>query len=384
MLSGDYTVGRRLSTIGRTTPEGAERPEAADALDQSGGAAPAPRVMTVDGPLAPGELGVTLVHEHLILDGACFFEDGGDGLADVALTADNAARVRAASCSNRDNLRLDDPALAAAELGEYSALGGRTVVDVTSSAGLGRDPQGLRALARATSLRVVMGCGFYCEYSYPDFVLGASADALAELIVRDLREGVDGVQAGVIGEIGVNGQERGTLRHVGEMTDAEEASLRAACRASLDTGAAMVVHQPNRASAVPAIIAVLESEQVDPARVVLAHMSSVPDFAAHLHALDRGYWIAYDNFGMALANRWYRPIDDAQRIDWLLALFARGLGGRVLVSHDVWCKLQLRRYGGGGYGHILRSIVPALRERGLSADDVRRLLVDNPAEVLAF
>jgi phosphotriesterase-related protein len=169
------------------------------------------------------------------------------------------------------------------------------------------------------------------------------------------------------------------------MTPAEERALRAAARASLETGAAVCVHQPNRSSGTRAIMRVLEEEGMTPERVVLAHMSSVPDFSTHLEALDRGYWIAYDNFGMAhLANPWLRPLPDERRIDWLLDVFRRGYGHRLLVSHDVWCKVQLRRFGGGGYGYILRTIVPRLRERGLSDSDVQRLLVANPAEVLAF
>jgi phosphotriesterase-related protein len=336
----------------------------------------------------PAAFGVTLVHEHLLLDGACFFERGSgpdaDAFAELPLTPEIVARVRSASCSNHDNLLLDDIELAVAELAEFTALGGRAVVDATSSVGLGRDPQGLRELSERAGVHVVMGSGFYCEYSHPDFVASAETDELAALILAEILEGVDGVRAGVIGEIGVNGQEKGSLRQVGEMTPTEERSLRAACRASLETGAAMIVHQPNRASAVPAILRVLESEGARPERVVLAHMSSVPEFSAHLEVLEHGYWIAYDNFGMALANRWYRPIEDSQRIEWALEVVRRGFLDRLLVSHDVWCKVQLRRYGGGGYGHILRTIVPQLREGGLSEEDVERLLVHNPAGVLAF
>jgi phosphotriesterase-related protein len=281
---------------------------------------------------------------------------------------------------------LQDPELAAAELEEFARLGGGTVVDVTSSVGLGRDPVALRAIAERTGLCIVMGCGFYCEYSHPETVARASVEELTEFIVREVTEGaIDGVRAGIIGEIGVNGQERGTWRYVGEMTPDEEKALRAAARACLQTGAAVCVHQPNRASAVPEIMRILEEEGAPPERVVLGHMSSVPDFDTHVRALERGYWIAYDNFGMGLlANSWYQPISDEQRIDWLLEVFGLGFGDRVLVSHDVWCKIQLRTYGGGGYGHILRSIVPALRARGLSEDDVHGVLVRNPAELLAF
>ena len=347
------------------------------------------QVWTVSGPVSPDELGITLHHEHLLVDGACFFEladsEDAEEFADTPLTAEIVPRVRDASCSNHDNLLLDDVDVAAAELGEYARLGGRTVVDVTSSVGLGRNPAGLRAIAERTGLHVVMGCGFYCEYSHPDYVARASVDELTEFILRELRDGVDGIRAGVIGEIGVNGQERGSLRFLGEITPDEEKALRAAGRACLQSGAALCIHQPNRSSAVPVILRVLADEAVPPERVILGHMSSVPDFAVHLEALEQGYWIAYDNFGMArLANAWYRPLGDDQRVEWLLEVFRRGFGARVLVSHDVWCKVQLRRFGGEGYGHILRTIVPQLLEGGLSEADVDQLLVRNPAAVLAF
>jgi phosphotriesterase-related protein len=349
----------------------------------------AKHVWTVTGPIQPDELGTTLVHEHLLVDGSCFFEplegeDAGE-FAETPLTSDLIDRVRSSSCSNYDNLRLSDLDLALAELNEFARLGGRAVVDVTSSVGLGRDPHGLRVIAERSGLRVVMGCGFYCEYAHPDFIAGAHVDELTDFMVHEVTAGWDGIRAGIIGEIGINGQERGSLRYLGEMTPDEEKVLRAGVRASLQTGAALMIHQPNRAAAVPQIMRVLEEEEARPERVVLAHMSSVPDFEMHLKALEKGYWIAYDNFGMGhLANGWYRPIADEQRIDWLVELLNRGFVGRVLVSHDVWCKVMLRGYGGEGYGHLLRSIAPRLVARGFHPSVIDRLLIANPAELLAF
>jgi len=347
------------------------------------------RVWTVSGPIAPTDLGVTLSHEHVFIDGSAYFEPGegpdADEFAAARVTLENIERVRAASCSNRDNIVLHDLDLAVEELAGYVQLGGDALVDVTSSPEIGRDPSALRAIAERTGLKVVMGCGFYCEYSHSEAVARSSIDELADAIIRDVVEGVDGIRAGIIGEIGINGQEKGTWRYLGEMTPDEEKALRAACRAALATGAPVCIHQPNRASAVSEIMRVVEEEGLQAERVVLAHMSSVPDFEAHVAALERGFWIAYDNFGMAaLSNAWLRQTSDEQRVDWLLEVFRRGFGRRVLVSHDIWCKVQLSRFGGGGYGHILRTIVPMLRERGFSDDDVDLLLVRNPAEVLAF
>ena len=345
-------------------------------------------IWTVNGPVDPQEIGITLVHEHLLSDGSCYFRPtstaDAEEFAHEALSEGMIERVRANSVANYDNLRLDDADLVATEIAEFRDMGGQTIVDV-SSIGLGRDPLGLRLLSERTGVRVVMGCGFYCEYSHPDRVRQATVADLAAAMVHEVLDGVDGVRAGVIGEIGINGQERGTWRLVGEMTADEEKVLRAAIRASDETGAAVIIHQPNRSSAVPEILRILREEHATPHRVILGHMSSIPDFYMHLLALDNGYWIAYDNFGMGhLRNAWFHPINDRQRIDWLRKLFAKGYSDQLLISHDVWCKAQYRRYGGQGYGHILRSVVPQLLDHGLSKSDMSRLLVDNPARALAF
>lgn len=344
-------------------------------------------VMTVTGPLAAEKLGVTLTHEHLVLDGSCFFESPAspeiDNLVNEKLTPELAPRILDASCSNFDNLQLGEEELTLSEIREFTALGGHSIVDVTSGVGLGRNPKGLRSLSQKSGIPIVMGCGFYCEYSHPDWIGQATIGDLTRMITDEFANGIDGVRPGIIGEIGVNGQLRGSLEIVGTMTPDEEKALRAAARACRKTGAALCIHQPNRAEAVPAIIGVLEDEAVNPSRVILAHMSSVPDFAMHELALRLGYWIAYDNFGMSrLANARYRPLSDEQRADWTVDVFRLGFGNRLLISQDVWCKLQLRRFGGGGYGHILRTIVPALLQKGLTADDVHQLLVRNPADVL--
>ena len=160
-------------------------------------------------------------------------------------------------------------------------------------------------VSEQSGVPIVMGSGFYCEYACDPWVLTATIDHLMQRIVGDLTQGIDGIRSGIIGEIGINGQERGTLKYVGEMTTMEERSLRAACRASVETGAPLSIHQPNRASAVPAILSILKSENVPPEKVILCHMSSIWDFSMHLYALERGYRIGYDNFGMMMKN----PID---------------------------------------------------------------------------
>jgi phosphotriesterase-related protein len=343
-------------------------------------------IMTVCGPIDPSDLGVTLMHEHLVLDGSCWLEHAADtdarAFAERPVTSDIAPKIRGALCSNRDNMVLRDSSASVSELADFASLGGRSIVDVTSE-GLAPDPLALRAIAEASGIHVVMGCGFYCEIAVPQKLVELSVERLADVIESRVLDGVDGVRAGIIGEVGVNGQEHTTRRSVGDMTAFEERSLRAAARASIATGAAVTIHMPDRSSAVERVMAIVDNEGVSPDRVVLGHMSWVRDFETHLRALRRGYWIAYDDFGMN-DPRWYNGIDDNRRIEWAVDVFGHGFGDRLLISQDVACKVTLRRFGGTGYGHILRSVVPALRQRGLTDSDVEQLLIRNPAQILAF
>ena len=342
---------------------------------------------TVQGLTPKEELGVTLTHEHLFMDGSSCFElddsEDAEEFANLPMTPEIYDRMLYSSCSNHDNLNLNDAEIVISEVKDFFDLGGRTIVDVTSE-GIGRNPKGLRILSEQSGVPIVMGSGFYCEYACDPWVLTATIDHLMQRIVGDLTEGIDGIRSGIIGEIGINGQERGTLSYVGEMTTMEERSLRAACRASIETGAPLSIHQPNRASAVPAILSILESENVSPEKVILCHMSSIWDFSMHLYALERGYRIGYDNFGMELKNSRMRYLEDSQRMDWLVEVFRKGYGDQVLVSHDIWCKAQWKHFGGGGYGHFLRTIVPALHDKGLTESDIDLLLVRNPAELMSY
>ncbi len=124
-------------------------------------------IQTVLGPIQPEALGTTLMHEHTLCD---LWEWGG--------------RVNYTAI-------LDDEELLAEELACYRAAGGSAVVDVTPD-GVGRSPAGLRRLAEATGLHVVMGCGWYRERVYPPYVYELSTNQLADRLIAELSDGVDG------------------------------------------------------------------------------------------------------------------------------------------------------------------------------------------------
>jgi phosphotriesterase-related protein len=347
------------------------------------------KVVTVLGPVEPERLGRTLVHEHLFIDlRRCSYVPPPPELAPIAeslVAGLDRAVLAEHSCAVLDNLVLDDADLAAAELSRFAEAGGHAIVDVTP-ADIGRAPERLRALASASGVAMVMGCGHYCEIAHGEEVAGRSEDELLASLMAELEHGAgsSGVRPGIIGEIGVNGEERGSRRLVGEMTPTERRVLRAAAKAARATGAPMTIHLPSRASAVTATIAELEAVGAPMEQISLSHMDTIGDFRLHEEALEHGLWIQYDCFGMALVNDWYRDAGDAARIDWLARHRDAGRLGRVLVSHDVWCKAQLAAHGGGGYAHLLTAVVPRLAQRGFGEEDLDLLLVRNPAEFLAW
>ena len=195
--------------------------------------------MTVRGPMPLDSLGVTLMHEHLLLDARSWWhrpsEPERHHLASAPVHAGIIGELRMDPFVNLDNCRLDDEPLAIAELLPFKALGGATVVDPTCR-GIGRDPLALKRISEATGLNIVMGAGYYLEGSHPPAVAQMSADAIADEIVRDALDGVDGtgVRIGLIGEIGVSG----------DFTAEEEKSLIGAARAQRRTGLPLMVHLP--------------------------------------------------------------------------------------------------------------------------------------------
>lgn len=270
-------------------------------------------IQTVMGPIEAADLGITLPHEHLFIN--LMHEYRGDGL-------------------------LNDPDLMEYELRLYSDLGGRSVVDVTSS-GLDRNPRALLDASRRTGLNIVMGCGYYRDPYLPnEEVDTTTVEELSERIVHDLDVGVDGtgIRAGVIGEVGSDKW---------FVSAREERSLRAAGRAQLRTGVALTTHSARWPVGMPQLD-ILAEEGVDLRRVVVGHSDSVPDTDYHLALARRGAYVQFDMLGIYTSE-----YDQDKRIRYIKNLAESGFGNHVLLSHDVCLRGMLTVNGGVGYGHIL-------------------------------
>ena len=248
-------------------------------------------------------------------------------------------------------------------------------------AGIGRDALALARVSRRSGVAIVMGSGYYVVTSHPPGLATQTAEQIAAGIERDLTEGVPGtnVRAGFIGEIGCSWP----------MADAEARVLRAAAIAQRRTGVALMVHVGRDRRAPFEIVERLEGDGADLSRVVLAHLDrTVLDVEGLRQLAASGAFLAFDNFGLE-SSRYPFPVEgidtlsDAQRLDLVSRCLDAGLADQLLLSHDICTKHRLARYGGYGYDHMLTNIRPWMLQRHFAAADIDRLLVANPARLLA-
>jgi phosphotriesterase-related protein len=342
------------------------------------------QAQTVLGPIAGEAMGITLPHEHLLIDFAVMFREPATGaergLSRQPVSLANLGWVRHHFSSNLDNLQLLDEAVARDEALLFKHAGGQTFVDPTNR-GLARDPLALARVARATGLNIIMGSGYYVDAAHPPGMDRRTADDIARELVADLTVGVDGtgVRAGFIGEIGTSWP----------WTDNEKKVVRAAVAAQRETGAALMIH-PGRHERLPlAIVDFIRKEGADLERTIMCHIErTIADPGVLLELAATGVRLEYDLFGLETSYYPYNPAfdmpNDGERMRQILFLIERGHLAQLLMSHDIAYKHCLTRWGGFGYHHLLVNVIPRLRARGADDRTVQTLLVDNPRRAFTY
>ncbi len=342
------------------------------------------KVQTVLGLIDVADLGITLAHDHVLIDGTFMYVEPEEisqrEFAHQKITLQNRGWVGYHWTSNWDNVELKDEEIAVSELRHFLAAGGRSIVDPTN-VGLGRDPRALARIARLTGTNIIMGAGYYLGTTHPVDMAERSQDAITQEIVRDITTGVKdtSIRSGLIGEIGCTYP----------WLDNEKKSLCAAVEAQKETGAALMVH-PGRSPKSPfEIVELIDGAGGDLSRTIICHIDRTCIERSWLRDLaETGCYLEYDLFGNE--SSYYPPnpaVDmpsDAQRMDVILWHFEEGYERQVLLSHDVATKHRLHAYGGLGYDHLITNVVPRLHSRGLTEQQVATLIVDNPARIFGF
>jgi phosphotriesterase-related protein len=313
-------------------------------------------VETVRGPIDVSELGTALMHEHVLI------------LEPEALA--NWGHVFG-PCYWDERVRVDD---AIAKLTALREAGVRTIVDPTAP-GLGRFIPRIQTINEAVDLNIVVATGLYAFLALPNFLTYRSVDAIAELFVREIREGIDdtGVKAAFI---------KCAVERHGMAGDVPRI-LAAVAAASVETGAPVMVHTNSAERTGLLALEALTRDGVDPSRIVIAHVGDTNDMDYIREIAQSGAWMGLDRFGIDHFN------PTADRIRTLHALLDAGYGGQLHLSHDAACFCDFMTgdpfFEGAEADYLLitREVVPALLGGGVTEADVERLMVENPQRFFA-
>ena len=313
-------------------------------------------VETVRGPVEATELGPTLAHEHVFV------------MQPEALQ--NYGHVWGSSYWDEE-VRV---AAAVDKLGAVRAAGIRTMIDPTAP-GLGRNIPRIQRINEEVDLNIVVATGVYAFLELPNFLHYRSAEAIAELFVREIREGIDdtGVKAAFL-KCAV--EEHGLVGDIPKILDA-------IAMAAQETGAPVMVHTNASASTGTIALEALTSRGVDPTRLVVAHAGDSNDLDYLRTIGDTGATLGCDRFNIPHFN------PDADRIRTLLVLLEEGYGDRIHLSHDAACFMDFMvgdpNFAGErpDYLHISSKVLPALREHGVTDAQIDELTIDNPRRFLA-
>ena len=343
------------------------------------------KIQTVLGSIEATSLGITLSHEHLLIDRSAYFVSPEEAskryYIDKPLTMDIYGRHGGLAAYSNDILKLLDTDDAIREVMHYKHAGGHSIVD-TTSIGIARDPLALARISRATGLNIVMGASYYVPVSHPPGTDKKSEDQFAAEIIRDITVGVGdtGVKSGVIGEIGC----------LYPLSDTEKRIIRGSVTASRITGCPITIHPGFDERSPAEILNLITEAGGNPQNVVMGHISSrVRDLAILKEFAQMGCYIEDDLFAIEDSSIEYlkdtniNP-SDTHRIERIEFLTANGHLDQLLISHDVAMPWQYRARGGKGFGHILENTVPRLRKLGFTEDQIHTILVDNPARAFAF
>jgi len=346
------------------------------------------KVQTVLGMISPDSLGITLPHEHLFIDCSQTLQDHKPTNASELtlyyepVELQNLWWVTYHPISNRDNLILQNEEIAVKEASFFRQAGGGTIVDV-SSASIGRNPQALVRLSQATGLNIVMGSGFYIAPSHPDIMGRLTEEEICEEIVREITVGIGNtpIRAGIIGEMGCSWP----------LNENERKALRGAAQAQRLTGAPLSIHpgrNPNPGiRTCLELIDILSKAGADISHTTVCHIErTIIDHEERCKLAETGCYLEYDIFGWEGYHN-VLTVDlpnDSYRINQIIDLIDRGYIDQILISQDICWKHRLRSYGGHGYDHILRNVIPVMRAKGMSEEQLHALLVRNPKRLLTF
>lgn len=310
-------------------------------------------VNTATGRCAAADLGQTLIHEHILVGFPGWFLDRRQPAFD----------------------RREAIARATDALIQLKSYGVSTVVD-PCPADLGRDVEISAEVASRAGINLICAAGMYYETAGLTYTFRhMEEDAIADIFQEEIEDGIGdtGIRPGIV-KIATG---------YGEITPYEQKILRAAARAAARTGVPVLSHT-EKCTCGHEQIDIVTGQGVAPERFVVGHSDGTDNLEYQISLAERGVFVGFDRFGIE------NIIADDVRMTNLQAMVDRGHRDRVMISHDyVVC------WQGGIPGiplgasitdilpnwrmtHIFEKILPELKSRGMSSEDIDHILTDNP------
>jgi phosphotriesterase-related protein len=299
--------------------------------------------MTVNGPIQREQMGITLTHEHILVD---FI--GADSI----------------SSSRYDRNIVLQKSLP--YLKQVKLLGCRTIIDCTP-AYLGRDPLLLKSLSDSSGLNILTNTGYYGANNnkfIPEFAFSETADQIAGRWIQEYENGIEstGIKPGFI-KIAVDRD---------SLSDFHRKLVTAAARTHLKTGLTIASHT---GPALPAFgqLEILAREGVSPEAFIWVHAINEKDSSKILRAARMGAWISLDKLN---------DKNVGEHLKMIRILKENGLLNKVLISHDAGWYDPAKENGGifRGYTTLFEKLIPALKKERFTSEDINQLLVVNPAK----
>jgi phosphotriesterase-related protein len=315
-------------------------------------------VETVRGPVDLGNLGQTLMHEHVFVLSTEYVQNyGSDWWDEEAMVARAIERLNA-----------------------VYAKGIRTIVDPTVW-GLGRYIPRIQRIAAQTPVNIIVAAGLYAfeelphqyEYRGPGLALDIPEPMVTDF-ARDITQGIAGT--------GVKAAFLKCCVATAELPPGAERIARAVARTHLETGAPITVHTSGPDQSGRTAVRIFREEGVDLTKVVIGHAGDINDLDYLNELADAGVLLGMDRFGLDLFN------PTAERVKTIAALASRGYAASMVLAHDANCFID---YFGGAhdevratvmpnwhYEHITDDVLPALLAAGVTQEQIDTMMVENP------
>jgi predicted metal-dependent phosphotriesterase family hydrolase len=299
-------------------------------------------IQTVRGRIKPSQLGLTLIHEHLLVDFV-----GADKVNKNRYNPDEVFDVMLPY------------------LKEIKDIGVTGFAECTPMF-LARDAALMKRFADATDMHILTNTGMYREPWLPQYAFEKTADELALMWISEIENGIEDTQikAGFI-KIAVN---------PGNLLPIQQKIVHAAAKTSKATGATIACHT-GHGVAVTETMDILKEEGLPLEKFIFVHAGSESDVKYHLSVAEQGAWVEYDSINEGEANRY---------IQLIKTMLDKGYEDHLLLSQDRgWYNVGEPKGGKiNGFAYLINGFVPLMEQSGIDKKTIDKFLITNPAKAL--